>query len=405
MTAEELHILSLYEVREILFQHIEKNPAEFALSLRNSPYPVALLATQLKYLQRAKEKLPTFYDVAAIIPPISYEQCSSEKAAEAKDFQGNSCLDLTCGLGIDSLHFAKHFAKVISVEKDAVLTAIAKHNFALLKMANISLINDSAEDFLKNYLGEKFDMIYLDPSRRNDKGAKVFLPQDCSPNLQEILPLLLQKGSKIVVKFSPLYDISAAQKDFPLLSEIQILSIDNECKEVILIFEEKKEPIKITLICGRKEEFLRFYFSQQDSAIIPKEVARFDEIQKGIYIYEPDVAFYKARMVSALFANDYANYVGFLSHTQGFFFSTEKIPNFAGRMFQVLEMWEYQPKKIKAFCEKNNILKVNILQRNFPFSTENIRTSIKIKEGGTRFLLCTNLEAKNYTFYCERILD
>ncbi len=409
MTLESFHILTLYEVREILFQHLEQNPAEFALSFRNSPYPTHLLATQLKYLQRAKEKLPTFYEVAAIIPPLSYEQCSSEKAAESKNLRGKTCLDLTCGLGIDSLYFSKQFEKVTAIEKDFVLSEITKYNFHLLNINNLEIINTSAEDFLQNYEGEAFEVIYLDPSRRDDKGGKVFLPQDCSPNLREILPILHQKGKKIVVKFSPLYDISAAQKDFPAISAIQVLSIENECKEMVLIFEEKKKPFEVEIVCCRKNAFFRFYFTQMnadltaDSRRKEKITLAYLLLVPAFFLYEPDVAFYKARLTTALFSTYYADCQGFLSHETGFFFSTEKITDFVGRTFQVLEVWEYQPKKIKALLAKKKTYQANIIQRNFPFSVENIRKSLSLKEGGTYCMICTQIEGATYVFYGERI--
>lgn len=403
MTIEEVHILSSNEVREILFENREKNPAEFALSTTNSPYPTPLLATQLKYWQRAKDKLPSFYAVGAIIPPISYEQCSSEKAAAAKDFAGKTCLDLTCGLGVDSLHFSTCFEKVIAVEREPVLAEITKYNFALLSKSNIEIHNTSAEDFLQNYTGETFDLIYLDPSRRDDKGGKVFLPQDCSPNLREMLPLLLQKGKKIVVKFSPLYDISAAQSDFPEMTEIQVLSIENECKEVILIFESLPKNLHISLICNKQNTFSRFSFpiSKEKIAAFPPQNPH---ISIGMYIYEPDVVFYKSRLTTELFSKYYPEYQGFMSHQNGFFFSMEKIEAFVGRVFRILAVWEYQPKKIKAFCKENKLLKINILQRNFPFSVEKIRESLSLKEGGNHFLVCTSIEGKNHVFYAEKVI-
>ncbi len=403
MTIEEVHILSSYEVREILFQNREKNPTEFALSAKNSPYPTPLLATQLKYWQRAKDKLPNFYAVGAIIPPISYEQCSSEKAAAAKDFSGQTCLDLTCGLGVDSLHFSTYFEKVIAVEREPVLAEITKYNFSLLSKNNIEIHNTSAEDFLQNYSGEPFDLIYLDPSRRDDKGGKVFLPQDCSPNLREILPLLLQKGKKIVVKFSPLYDVSAAQNDFPEMTEIQVISIENECKEVILIFEAAPQPFEISLICHKQNIFSRFSFPVSTEKIAAFPPQNFP-LSIGTYIYEPDVVFYKARLTADLFSKYHPKYSGFMSHQNGFFFSTEKITDFVGRIFHILAIWEYQPKKIKAFFKENKLLKINILQKNFPFSVEHIRENLGLKEGGTHFLVCTSIAGKNYVFYAEKVL-
>ena len=237
MTINELDILKTDEARQIVADNLAMDPSVFAL--KNRHFAAATLATQLKYLQRSRTKLPSFYAVQAIVPPLAFEQCSSERAASAKDFSGTRCLDLTCGLGVDSLHFSKNFQQVTAIERNLVLADTVRFNFDLMKIENINVINTTAEDFVNNYKGAPFDLIYLDPARRDSGGKKVFLPEDCTPNFVELLPILTKIGKKIVVKMSPLYDVDAAFRQLGNVAEVGVISVDNECKELLLVFNSK----------------------------------------------------------------------------------------------------------------------------------------------------------------------
>ena len=251
MTINELDILKTDKVRQIIANNLTIDPSVFALKNRHSA--AATLATQLKYLQRSRAKLPSFYAVQAIVPPLAFEQCSSERAASAKDFSGTTCLDLTCGLGVDSLHFSKSFQQITAIERNLVLANTVRFNFELMKIENIKVINTTAEDFVNNYDGAPFDLIYLDPARRDSGGKKVFLPEDCEPNFVELLPILAKISKKIVVKMSPLYDVDAAFRQFGNVSEVGVISVDNECKELLLVFNSmdlinKNKPLNSDLI-------------------------------------------------------------------------------------------------------------------------------------------------------------
>ena len=237
MIINALDILKTDEARQIIADNLTIDPSVFAL--KNRHFAAATLATQLKYLQRSRAKLPSFYAVQAIVPPLAFEQCSSERAASAKDFSGTTCLDLTCGLGVDSLHFSKNFQQVTAIERNLVLANAVRFNFDLMKIENINVMNTTAEDFVNNYNGAPFDLIYLDPARRDSGGKKVFLPEDCEPNFVELLPILAKISKKIVVKMSPLYDVDAAFRQFKNVSEVGVISVDNECKELLLVFNSR----------------------------------------------------------------------------------------------------------------------------------------------------------------------
>ena len=156
MTEQELDILAQDSSRELIERHIGEDPARAALRL--GPH-AALLSTQIKYLQRAKTKLPSYHRARCIIPPLAFEQASSEAAAEAKTYEGGLCIDLTCGLGVDSLMLSRRFRRVVSLERDPVLALVARYNFERLEARNIEVICTSAETFVAEFAGTA-DLIY-----------------------------------------------------------------------------------------------------------------------------------------------------------------------------------------------------------------------------------------------------
>ncbi len=444
MTINELDILKTAEAQQIIADNLAIDPSVFALKNRHSA--AATLATQLKYLQRSRSKLPTFYAAKAIIPPLAFEQCSSERAASAKDFSGEKCLDLTCGLGVDSLHLSKNFQQVTSIERNLVLAETVRFNFGLMHIENIDVINTSAEDFVNNYTGEPFDLIYIDPARRDVGGKKVFLPEDCEPNFVELLPILEKIGKKIVVKMSPLYDVDAAFRQFENVSEVGVISIDNECKEVLLIFENKdliegnKELINelnpsIFIKCFYKNQFFilnkkinkntdlnakynEFISNSNKNELIKKEnlinsvikISINSELNNQLktsfnYLIEPDVAFYKARFLENIPPQYFDEKSTILTALNGFFLSNnvENIHDFPSRIFQITNTFNYQPKRISTFLKTHKITALNVVQRNFPFSAADIRAALKVKEGGDWFLICTGFQGEKWAFLAKRI--
>ena len=180
MTFDELELLKSEELRRAIDENIERDPAAVALDSR-VPH-ARLVATQVKYLQRARHKLPRLYEARCIIPPRAFEQSSSEESARRKAISGNKLLDLTCGLGIDSLAFSEHFDRVVALERDEVLAEVVRHNMRLLGVANVEVITTTAEEYLANCT-EQFDWLFADPDRRSDKGQKMVCLEDCSPNM------------------------------------------------------------------------------------------------------------------------------------------------------------------------------------------------------------------------------
>lgn len=236
ISCNDIKTLLRPDVREQIAVHLNDDPTKVALSLReNGP----LVATQIKYLQRARIKLPAYYAAQCILPPLSFEQASSEESASLKHYTGHTCLDLTCGLGVDAFHFSKCFDQVVTVEQSAELCEIARINFEWLQARNIRIITNTAEQYVAdlNSGAESIgpiDLIYIDPARRDSQGKKVWLLEDCSPNVTKLLPSLLQLSPLVVIKASPLFDIDEAFKLFGEKCSIEIISVRGECKEVLI---------------------------------------------------------------------------------------------------------------------------------------------------------------------------
>ncbi len=396
MTLEEFELLKRSEIRQFLEKNINQDSAKIALSKKGNDRHPALVYSQLKILQKSKKKLPSFYKKFCIIPPRAYEQSSSERAASHKKYNGKRCLDLCCGLGVDSFYLAKKFEEVIALEADLTLAAVTAYNMELLGQPKVKVQELPAETFLKTYNGPPFDLIYADPDRRDAKGKRQIRLEDCMPDILGLLSLIQQHTHRLVLKMSPLFDIQEAFRLFPnSLSRLTILSIDNECKEVLIEGDfATPSPIpQIIVICDRQGTALQFEFSPNSSPEIVSP-PRFS----SNYLCEPDVGFYKARVVPQLLADYFPQLKGSLTHPQGVFLSETLPEAFPGRAFQIADQLPYKPKQLKRLFGKQ---RMHVVKRNFPFSVAEIRRQTGIKEGGDRFLYCTQMKDEKVAFLLD----
>ncbi|MBL4593799.1 MAG: class I SAM-dependent methyltransferase, partial [Flavobacteriales bacterium] len=223
---------------EFIEANKHKSVIDLALLLsKKSELDSAFILTQINGIQKAKNKLPEFYNSQNIVYPtkLSMEQCSSEKTGfyKSKVIKGETLIDLTGGFGIDSFYFAKQFKQVTYVERNQELFEIVKSNFKKLKAHNIDLVNSTAEEFLQT-TNKKVDIVYIDPSRRNEN-QRVFKLDECTPNIIELAPAIFQIADKILVKTAPLLDIKQSLKDLANVTKVWAVSVDNDCKEVLYL--------------------------------------------------------------------------------------------------------------------------------------------------------------------------
>lgn len=357
MRREEFEYLQSDQARQLIEANIECNPSMVALRLRNPA-----VATQIKNLQKCRAKLPSYYAARCIIPTVSYEQSSSESAAFTKAEQGDIAIDLTCGLGVDSYAMSRNFGQVFTVEIDELRADIARHNFGMLGVSNVEVICSSAEEYLK--IAPHADLIYIDPSRRAESGRSLYAVEQCSPNVVNMLPLLKQKATKIVIKLSPLFDIEESYRLFGSDAHCSVITLQNECKEVAIEITATKSS-DLSVIAIRDSITRRYDFSKEEIGttsalnISPR------------YLLVPDIGFYKSRTISAIMKEQKHYYTG------GYVLTEEPPSDFCGAIYQIEEILPYQPKIFRKRFKK-----ATVHIRDFPYTIE----QIGIKSGGAEHL-------------------
>lgn len=350
---------------------------------------------QIKSKKRSEIKLPTWFHTSEIYFPksLSIEQSSSEITASYKAglVSGKTLIDLTGGMGVDSYYFSKTINKVFYCELQSDLAEISAYNFTVLNRENITCFNEDGILALKR-LDQPFDWIYLDPARRDENDKKVFLLSQCTPNIKTFQGLFFKYSNKVMIKTSPLLDISAAIDELEFPKELHIIAVKNEVKELVWILEkEYAGDLLITTVNisqDNTQEF-SFYFQEEHSAI-----ARYGQPQT--YLYEPNASILKSGAFNLLSASFKVLKLNKHSHLY-----TSDVPiDFPGRLFKIDKVIPFQKKSIL----KERITKANITTRNFPLSVNDIRKKFKIKDGGSSYLFfTTNITNDKVVLKCSKL--
>ena len=369
--------------REILRPEIQKYIQDNLLEnlgrllLKKSPFPevsMQEIAQQIKGKQIAAKKFPFFLKENIIFPPhLNLEQASSESTAKekAENLSGKTFLDLTCGFGVDAYFLSQNFSEVTLLEQNKDLLEIVQHNWKTLgREANF--INEDLEQFLVINEKEKhFDLIYLDPARRDKDHRKKFLLSDLSPNILEIQDKLLSISKKIMIKLSPLIDLKYLQTALKSIDEIEIIAVKNEVKEIVLhLVPNTENKLKITTKNLNTEEPNFSFSPEEESAVTPE----FSDILG--YLYIPNNAVLKSgafNLISKKFGLKKL-------HPNTHLYTSDKAVDFCGRVFKVKEISAKEIKKGDAF---------NIISKNHPLTPEQIKTKYKLKNGGEHYLIFT----------------
>lgn len=394
--------------------HLGTDPAQFALKFHGSSLPVAALATQLELLSKASVKLPDWYEARCFFTRKGIEQASSQASLKVKDFgTGQRAIDLTGGTGVDLWHLSKSYHRVDYVEADPVLCHLAGINFRKLARKNISIHLSTAEKFIQSlHSEESYDLIYLDPDRRNASGQRVAAFEDCQPNVLALLPSLVQhlaSGGQILIKASPMLDIEEGRRQLLSMAagvQAEIISVDNEVKEILFRISQKAGEKDTEVICHiiRKNRIHRFQGvpranPEQDNAGQEKIENDF----KDQFIYEADVALYKARLVSTYFRS-IRNLFGEMNHPEGYFFSEQCLEELPARIFRVVEQWYFKPRKLKQELKNREIKKIEISRRYFDLAPKLVYQQLGVRPGGKRYLILSRSSTgKRMAFLCERI--
>ena len=353
---------------------------------------------QVEGKQRTRDKLPTFAQIGDWWYPVrlSCEQCSSEATARYKaeliGHKHDTLIDLTAGYGVDTFFMAEHTQQAHYVERNAELCAIAEHNFSLYR-PKIQVHNTTAEEFLSSLpiTNSQYPiahtLIYLDPARRSQSGSKVFRIEDCEPNIIDLLPSLRKHTSHIMIKFSPMLDITAALRILGNDWDTHIVAVNNEVKEVL--FLTGTGVMHAVNIRGMQTD--RLLFSPEDEKQAQLTIAI--DIQQ--YIYEPNAAIIKAgafRLVGERYG------LQKLDTNTHLYTSSTLLPDFPGRVWEVIDAEIKEPKK-----QLDTKAKYSILSRNYPLVPEQIRKKYKLKDGDDMYLLAARHQGKPKLILATRL--
>ncbi len=378
MNISDVEILCREDVRRAIDQHIERDPQLVALDKHIDH--AALVATQVKYLQRARRKLPSLYDARCIIPPRAFEQSSSEECAERKPLTGDSVLDLTCGLGIDAIALARRFRRVVAVERDEALARVVRHNLTLLGISNVEVVNSTAEEYV-SACNDHFDWIYADPDRRSDAGRKMVCLEDCSPDMLALMPHLRRLGERVAIKLSPLFDCDEAFRLFSP-AEVEVVSLGGECKELNILTNAREDVLRVA-ISGVGE----WCFKPSDMAQQPT-TERFADTQWR-YMLIPDVALQKGRVAIAALSP----YASMWSNNGYAFMRSLPDVELPGRVYAIEGIERYRPKELRRRCKG---LGVELSKRDTQLSVEAVRRAAGLRAGDDMHLAITTIEGENW---------
>jgi len=388
MTIEELHSINTPEIKEIILKHRDDDPSEFALKYSGKNIPVRAIAEQIYCYQRAVKKLPELSRNNLLYEKTALEQASGERTAKFKTaVSGFRIMDMTGGLGIDSIYLSSKFDSLVYCESDPVLYELFNKNIAALNIKNVSAYNGDSIVILQNYPDNFFDWLYVDPSRRI-KGKRLLNAQNYSPNIIEHQHLLFSKAEKILIKLSPADEIEEIKKQFTYIDEIMVVSVDNECKEILVVLNKSKSDKRIpveAVILNSKDTGFRVYSSKDNSPL--KTIT--SPLQ---YFYEPDTAIIKARItaeVSEMYSMKYIN------NSVDYLTSENYIPEFPGRRFIIKDSFAYNKKHLTGYFKSLKIINANFARRDFPDSPEVLHKKYRIEDGGNDYFFFTRDKENN----------
>ena len=392
---------------EFVREHADEDVRKVALlGTKDQEVDLPMALQQIAGRQVARKKLPSWAAVEGIVypPHLNMEQCSSEqtaryKASLTKGEGSGIFVDLTGGFGIDFYWMSQGFAHRYYVEQNEALCSIAENNFRVLDLPCSVCCCDTAI-FLAQM--PHASLIYLDPARRNEHGGRTYGIEDCSPNVLELMPQLLEKADRVMLKLSPMLDwrkaVDDIQKPLACVSEVHIVSVDNECKELLLIVS--KEPVEnLRLVCVNNDTVFE--------AVRRGRTQSSHVTDSPLYLYEPNASIMKA----GCFAEVEEQFpVRQISQNSHLFLSDVVIDNFPGRKFQILAISSMNKQEMKrTFTQIINqkltsMESANIAVRNFPMTVDQLRKKLKMKDGGDTYIFATTTASGEHKLLiCRKI--
>lgn len=373
------------ELRDFIQEHMNDDTAELLLAARKYlGIDVPFAVEQIEARRRLKGKLPEWYGNADLIMGgrVPAEQCSSEQTARYKRsiIEGQSLCDMTGGMGVDFWYMIEGMERAIYTERSEELCEVAKHNFQVLQTLRPEYVIRCGDG--RKLPIPSVDVIYLDPARRAGDGSRVYAMEDCEPNIVEWQDELLQHAKTVLVKLSPMVDLTDVMRKLKGVTEVHIVAVKNECKEVLVkqayALGDFPHAECVTMHCvdfvGEKVIHYTTKFPDEMDVLVSAGGVKH-------YLYEPDVTLMKAQAFGSLCHRFNVRQLEIGTHLMT---SDEFIPDFPGRIFEVEEKIPFSSKVLKGL--KKAISQANIATRNFVLTADELRKKTGIKDGGEVYL-------------------
>ena len=386
--------------KDYIKKHAEEDVRQLALrGTKDSEVDLTFALEQIAGRQKAKTKIPSWAETEGIIYPshLSMEQCSSEQTARYKASiagEGALVVDLTAGFGVDLAYISQGFKKAVHVEQQPQLCAISSENYKVLGLNHVEVVCGDCVDYLHQL--DHADLIFLDPARRDEHGGRTYGIADCTPNVLEIRDELLENADRVMLKLSPMLDWRKAVEDIGNVSEVHIVSVDNECKELLLMMEKEEKSLKV--VCVNNESVFEVGTPMRmfRPPLTPSNSNLGGERR---YLFEPNASVMKAGCFDELQSRFPVMQLDKNSHL---FVSDKDVGDFPGRRFIIERTTSMNKHDLKVALE--DISKANITVRNFPMSVAELRKRLRLKEGGEVFIFATTVEGKGHQLYiCRKI--
>ena len=399
--------------QDFIRQHQDEDVRQLAfLGSKNPEVDMPFALDQIRGRKMARAKLPLWANIDGIIypPHISMEQCSSESTAlykaelaarlfglMASSFSEEiGFVDLTGGFGVDFSYIAARLGmSSMYVERQAHLCEAAKENFGRLGLKNAIVKNGDGIEVLHSL--KELKIIFIDPARRDDAGNKVVSLKDCTPDVTVLQEEMLSKADYVIIKLSPMLDWHRAISELSHVREVHIISVNNECKELLLVLSarnmggmeassadgEVKHAGNLRIYCINDVQSFVCEDLDMESSSVKIAPSTLEEMQ---YLYEPNASLMKAGCFGVLSERYDARMLSKNSHL---FVSREPIAAFPGRSFRIIAVSSFNKKELKRHL--SGITKANIATRNFPLSVAELRKRLKLKDGGETYIFATTL--------------
>jgi len=382
------------ETKAFIREHTGDDLSKLLLSASRFPeIDIPFAVNQIAARRQIKEKLPDWYKLDDLIFPskVAAEQCSSEQTGKYKQRlikpNENIC-DLTGGLGVDSFFLSQKAGKLLYIERYKEYVEVARHNFAVLDVRNIEIRQGDAVELISSLPDQ--DVFYIDPARRGKDNKRMFALSDCEPDLPALLPVLLEKAPKVIAKVSPMADIQQTLNLLPQTGEVHVLSVNNECKELLFVIDKDRSDGQIPIYCidmdSRKGEERGYMFTMDEERGALPQMASIP----GSYLYEPNASLMKAGAFKSIAIRFELRKLNTNSHL---YTSDQLIEKFPGRVFKIKKVIPFQSKTVRSLA--NEYPQANIAVRNFPLTVEEFRKRTRIRDGGDVYLFLTTLADGN----------